>query len=184
MDSHAAITFPPLGGIQPFAVLATAAFGITATYVVFLLFRERPKPPLWGVLVLCITGVLFVVGYFTLYLKFVKQLPVPSQSTTEVVSVGYERTDFARKMGDVSDVELLRQRSADEEEIQKLWTYKSIAVARILLWLSYTLSVVSFVCLFSIAVVQHAFEELQSVAKSGGSTLADTSSVRDEDSPS
>jgi uncharacterized membrane protein YqhA len=166
MDSHAPISFPPLGGIQPFAVLATAAFGITATYVVFLLFRERPKPPLWGVVALCIAAVLFSLCYFALYLRFVRQLPVPSQSTTEVVSVGYERTEFARKLGDVSDVELLRQRSADEEEIQKLWTYRSIVVARTSLWLSYTFSVVSLVSLFSIGVVQHAFEE---AAKNGRS---------------
>jgi hypothetical protein len=174
--SEPGILFPSLGVIQAFAVLATTAFGLTATYVVFLLFGERRKPPLACVLTLYVTAIVFASCYFALCLRFVRELPVASRNTTEVVSVGYERTDFARKLGDVSDVEMLRLRSADEEEIQNLWTYKSLAVARTLLWLSYTLTVVSFVSVFSIGVMQHAFEELRSAADSGESTLPSTSS--------
>jgi len=85
---------------------------------------------------------------------------VPAANLEVPVSVGYQRTDFALQWYPRSDDwEMLHNRGPYEEQIQKLWTLRSIIVVRVFLWLSYTLALACFLAVASLAVYQHASEE-------------------------
>jgi hypothetical protein len=58
-----------------------------------------------------------------------------------------------------SDWDILRDHRPREEQIQKLWTRPSILVVRLLLWLSYTFTLVCFASIVSLAAYRHADEE-------------------------
>jgi hypothetical protein len=55
---------------------------------------------------------------------------------------------------------MLRGRALEEEEVQRLWTYKSLLVSRLTLWVFYTGFLVLLVGAFSLGVLQHALEQL------------------------
>lgn len=78
---------------------------------------------------------MFLYGWsFTSYVRNVK---IPSRDESVLVSIGGHRTEFAVKnFPDQSDLELLRQRGFEEEEIERLWTASSILLARFYLWAS------------------------------------------------
>jgi hypothetical protein len=84
---------------------------------------------------------------------------VPSTNSDVPVSVGYQRTDFAvQTYPGMSDWEMLHDRGPWEEQVQKLWTRHSIIVVRTQLWISYTLSLVCYLAVVSLAAYQHASE--------------------------
>lgn len=70
------------------------------------------------------------------------------------MSVGYDRTQFAKaNFGSDSDEDMLRARGTDDEEIKKLWTYQSLAVARLALFISYCGFILGLVAVFSLGIV-------------------------------
>lgn len=153
--------FPPLGDLQPLTALATIAVAAAATYIVFEKFRASQKARTTPVVALFLAGVLLLISYIGLHIKFVRTVPIPSQKGEVVVSVGYERTDFAKKLGDVSDIDMLKLRGPSEEEIKRLWTPRSLEVSRGLLWITYTFLVACWVSVFSIAVLRYAAEQAE-----------------------
>jgi hypothetical protein len=64
---------------------------------------------------------------------------------------------------------MLHARGTDEEEIERLWTAKSLIVARLTLYLLCTLTTLSFLFLFSFALAHDISGELAGKAKRAGS---------------
>lgn len=79
------------------------------------------------------------VAYVVCYSRFVRELP--AADGPQYVSVGFERKDFSDPhLRDASDdYELLRYRGLKDADIESLWTFPSIVIARLALLLSYLL---------------------------------------------
>lgn len=156
-DKYDGRIFPPLGQFELTAGCGVVAIGFLCTYLVFVCYRSHPYiSPLHGVSLLLTVMALLAI-YSGLNLRFVK----PGTNGT-LVSIGYDRTDFARKnYDDKTDIEMLRDYGSRELEIEKLWTYKSLAIARGLLLLTYTTIIMSFIWFFCIGALQHASEQVR-----------------------
>jgi hypothetical protein len=152
--------YPPLGDVSLIALIGTLAFGILSTYIVFVYCEssQRRLHPVAPVVLYFAAAVGFCV-LIGLYIEFVKVVPISSEKTEVTVSTGYDRTAFvssSRDLANLSDSELLHVRGPWEDQIQKLWTLNSIAVARVSLWIFYTCVLVCLVSISSFGVYQHA----------------------------
>ena len=109
--------------------------------------------------ILLIVTVLSVGVLCVLYIYFVRAVPIPSINQTALVSVGYQKTDFAARnypTTDWNDWTILQDAGPTEEKILTIWTLHSIGVARFLLWLFYTIALACIVGIASLMVYQHA----------------------------
>jgi len=147
-DSAPAYGFPPMGDVADFARLGLVCLAFLVTFLVY--FWQGGK----GALVAAaIVSFMCLCVYVALYPKFVLRIDIPSQQTAVHVSVGYERTAFAKAtFGSDSDEDMLRARGTDDEEIKKLWTYQSLTVARLALFVSYCGFILGLVAVFSIGI--------------------------------
>jgi hypothetical protein len=127
-----------------------------ATYVVYLLqgSSERAKKTL--AVSLWLSAFVGCALYLAVAIRFVRVVPIPTLQDSMMVSVGFERTPFAQALGEPSDAELLRLRGPQEEEIQKLWTFRSLILARLALWMVYCGMISAFVGIFSLGALKHA----------------------------
>jgi hypothetical protein len=157
----AAWIFPPLGGmdgIARFGLLALCLGVSVGAYFVAVVRRpSRPSRVIWVTILLAVSC---LSAYLAAYQRFVLRVEVPSRGTSVHVSVGYQRTPFAdQTFGAASDWAMLQARGTDEEEINRLWTARSIILARLALYLSCTLTTLTFLFLFSFAVAHDASEQ-------------------------
>ena len=147
-DSAPAYGFPPMGDIESLARLGLVVFAVLITFLVY--YVRGGKRSLFGV---ALVSFLSLCVYLALYSHFVLRIDIPSQKTTVHVSVGYERTAFAKAtFGSDSGEDMLRARGTDDEEIKKLWTYQSLTVARLALFVSYCGFILGLVAVFSLGV--------------------------------
>ncbi|HZW93856.1 MAG TPA: hypothetical protein VFF64_12970 [Candidatus Eremiobacteraceae bacterium] len=146
--------FPPLGGVEEVARAALVAMALAATFgVYFWTSSSAATEPRAVTVTLVVAAVLFLV-YFGLHLRFVRRVDIPALGTGAYVSIGYERTAFAKANFDsASDEDLLRSRGLDDEQVRLLWTTSSLIVARLLLYVAYCLCVLTLVVAFSLGVV-------------------------------
>jgi hypothetical protein len=158
--AFAAYLYPPLGHVQPIALAGTLIFLLVVTLVVFTSCRSAQQiSPYVSVILasLILGGMCCFIG---LYSSYVRRAPIRAEAVEVPLSVGYERTDFAKQQySQESDAEMLHDWGSSEEEIQKLWTKRSMAIIRGALWLSYTLILACVVAVVSVVVYQHATEE-------------------------
>jgi hypothetical protein len=158
-DSAAAAEYlyPPLGDFEQLSLTLTFLILVFLTYVVFeSMGRMRIK---YRVLINLAGAVVGVCALIVLYTLFVRRVPVPSTSQTVTVSVGYERTTLANRVyAGWSDWDMLHDRGPWEEQIHQLWTGRSIAIVRLLLWSSYTLTLSCLLTIVCFAVYKHARE--------------------------
>lgn len=141
--------FPPVGDVEGFARLALVVLAFLVTIAVY--FWKGDK---WLLVAAGLASFVCLCVYVALYPRFVLRIDVPSQNTLVRVSVGYDRTQFAKTtFGPDSDEDMLRARGTDDEEIKKLWTYQSLTVARLALLVSYCGFILGFVAAFSLAIV-------------------------------
>lgn len=165
-STTAGYVFPPLGDSQQIALAATVGLLFLTTFVVFACCRLARKIHPSIPAILMVGSALGVCALIALYVPYVRRVPVPAANLEVPVSIGYQRTDFALQTYPHSDDwEMLHDRGPWEEQIQKLWTQRSIIVVRLLLWGSYTLSLVCILSCVSLAVCQHAGEEPPSESK-------------------
>ena len=155
-NSVGGYAFPPLGEIDYFARFATIGFIFVATYVIYLLRNSSESSRRRLTLILWLFAFIGCALYLAAATRFVKIVPIPTLHDSIVVSVGFERTPFAKALGESSDFDLLRLRSPQEEEIQKLWTFRSLTLARLALWTFYCGVVSAFVGIFSLGALEHA----------------------------
>jgi hypothetical protein len=148
-DSASFCGFPPMGDVGTFARLGLLCLAVLVTYLVY--FWRGGK---WLLSVAALLAFLSLCAYLALYPRFVLRVDIPSLKTTTRVSVGYDRTPFAKAhFSSDSDEDMLRARGFDDEEIKKLWTYRSLIVARLVLFGSYCGFILGLVAAFSLGVV-------------------------------
>jgi len=148
-DSASVCGFPPMGDVGGFARFGLVCLAFLVTFVVY--FWGGGK---WPLVAAALVSFVCLCAYIALYPHFVLRIDVPSQKTAVRVSVGYDRTQFAKTtFGSDSDEDMLRARGTDDEEIKKLWTYQSLTVARLALLASYCGFILSLVAAFSLAIV-------------------------------
>jgi hypothetical protein len=166
-SDSAAYVFPPLGGMEGAARLGLVLLCLSVSIgVYFLATADKPKSPspvIWTTILL---AVVCLAGYLAAYQRFVRRIEVPSRETSVTVSVGYQRTQFAEQtFGSASDWAMLQARGTDEEEIEHLWTAKSVIIARLTLYLLCVLTTLSFLFLFSFALVHDIPSQLDGKTK-------------------
>jgi hypothetical protein len=148
-DKASAFGFPPMGDVGGFAGLGLVCLALLVTYLVY--FWRGGK---WPLIAAALVAFLSLCVYVALYPRFVVRVDIPSLKTATRVSVGYERTPFATEnFGSGSDEDMLRARGFDDEEIKKLWTYRSLTVARLALFASYCGFILGLVTTFSLGIV-------------------------------
>jgi hypothetical protein len=158
-SSKLASLYPPLGEMQFLPLAATFLVLFTVTLAVFVSCQSARKiHP--AVCTTSIAGV--VLGVFLLigmYVFFVRDIAVPSVNQEVLVSIGYQRTDFASKTyPNSTDWSMLHDQGPSEESIQLLWTRHSIWIVRGALWSLYTVSLACFLVVVCLGVYQHAGE--------------------------
>lgn len=148
--------FPPLGNETVPSQAFVLLLGLAVTFLVFLQQGSARLAVTRMIKVCFLLAVVFFGAYLGLHLRFVRTITVPSTHEELNVSVGYERTNFATAtFGTASDWEMLRYRGTDDEEIMKLWTTKSIYIARLALLSSYLGLVLSLIAFASLGVLLH-----------------------------
>jgi hypothetical protein len=151
--------YPPLGDFEWIAVAATLGILVITTFVVFVFCESVSKIRRSVPAVLMVILALSVCWLLALYVPYVRRVPVKAVDLEVPVSIGYNRTEFARNTYPQStDWEILQSVGPHEDQIQKLWTPRSISVVRISLWFFYTLSVSCFLSIISLAIYRHAAE--------------------------
>ncbi len=157
-EAWAQSVFPPLGAVEPYSRFASFVLAGAITLIVYTMNtssfvsskRGRSKS-MWLVFTI---AVIAVIVFFISTQAFVRGIDIHSAGKRVVVSVGYDRTEFARTtFKDDSDEEMLRARGMSEEEIWRLWTTKSIIVVRSLLFLSYLIFILSAVAFVSLSAL-------------------------------
>lgn len=143
--------FPPLGDITMPARLGVAALAVGITYISF--YGARPGKVFRRFLWIGLLSFLALVCYLLSYSHFVRKIDVPASNSSLFVSVGYERTNFAdQTFHSESDWDMLRARGTGDEEVTKLWTARSLDIARFCLISSYCGFVLPLVLIFSLGV--------------------------------
>ena len=100
-----------------------------------------------------ICALIFLVVYIGLFI-FVRKIEIPSRDTAVQITVGFERTEFAKaNFSGESDWEILRERGTDEEQLWRLWTPRSIVISRLSLYTAYCIVLLSLVAAFSWGVL-------------------------------
>jgi hypothetical protein len=161
-NAIAGYLYPPIGDSQQLTLCATFLFLLITTYVVFQYQQAASKQRVHTALVLWVGIAACVCALIALYGCFVRRIPVPVLGIAVPVSVGFERTDFARQWyPNSNDWEMLHDTGPTEDRIQDLWTLRSILAVRALLWGSYSLMLACFLAVVSLAVYQHSAEEAE-----------------------
>lgn len=156
-ENISSYVFPPLGNVDAPARIGTFALALGTTYLAFFWRALLPRNNAKRVVVAIALAFVFQCFYLLAYLRFVRTIDIPTRGTAVSVSVGYERTEFARRtFGGVSDWELLRQRGTNEEEIWGLWESRSLLLARGSLLLAYSGFVFCLVYGFSCGALYQA----------------------------
>ena len=137
--------FPPLGDVTMPARFGVACLAVAITYVCF--YNARPaKRVFQRFLWMGLISFLALACYLLSYSRFVRKVDAPASGSSFFATVGYERTGFAEQtFHEDSDWDMLRARGTDEEDLAKLWTARSLDVARfcsfcLVLWICSTLS--------------------------------------------
>lgn len=144
--------FPPL---PEFLKTASVGLSLAITFLVYFLHpatfvdskQGRIRAMGW-MLGAALVGILL---YLFAHSAFVRTIAAPGRDVSVVV--GFERTQRATDVGGGSDWELLQKRGPVVEEVEELWTPRSVYTSRALLFISYLLFLLPLVCLFSLGVL-------------------------------
>ena len=153
-DTAGKYAFPSLGDIESPARIGTVVLALAATYAAYFGRGASTRYRFRRVAGLVATAAFFLVLYLTLSFCFVRRIDIPTRGTSVFVSVGYERTEFAKTtFGSATDEEMLRQRGPDEEQVRRLWTPLSLLLARLGLLASYCGFVLALVLALSVGII-------------------------------
>lgn len=148
--------FPPLGNDTLLAQSFAVVVAIVVTYLVFIRQNIAVSKIKRTITFLILVSIVFFFGYLAAREYFVCEIYIPSIERANIVSVGYQRTDFANSVfGTATNLEMLRARGSDDEEIFRLWTKKSVYVSRSVLFLSYLGCALCLVAFASLSVLLH-----------------------------
>jgi hypothetical protein len=123
-----AYIFPPIGDSLVLASIVASGLALVSTTYGYFAVIARRKPR---------AGILFagaaicLLSYVCLAMNFVVRVDDPVSDTADYVTVGYERSAFAKSNFPSSDdVDMLMHRGTPQREIDKLWTIRSLTVIR------------------------------------------------------
>jgi hypothetical protein len=157
--------FPPLGNETVLAQAFGLFLGLAVTFLVFFQQGSTKFEVMRMIKIDFFLALVFLGAYVGVHQRFVRTIAVPSTSGELYVSVGYERTNFATAtFGTSSDWEMLRYRGTEDEEIMRLWTTKSIYIARLALLSSYLGLMLSLIAFASFGVLLHARNNVEARA--------------------
>jgi hypothetical protein len=146
--------FPPLGQMESVARIGTVAFAILATYVAFFFGSEKVRNRV--AISASLAPICFII-FVIFSSRLVRTIDIPSRGSAVTVSVGFERSEFAKSnFANDTDWEMLRQRGMSDEEIEKLWTPNSVMAGRLALLISCVGFVVASVLTLSFGVFAQA----------------------------
>jgi hypothetical protein len=129
---------PPLGSEGSF-VLPLLYVG-AALCTILLWFVKWSKVARMIALTFLGVFLVAVVAYYHVAHMYVRYVPSTATGRIYMVSVGTERTQYARdKYGDAGDVQMLHKEGWNDEETSLLWTSPSIECSRRKLWMAYFL---------------------------------------------
>ena len=147
----ASILFPPMGDATSTALAGLIVLYVATTYIAYYISGARLRIAL--MVVFTCVSLVSLFFYVTYYMESVRKIDVPSLSSSIRLSVGNERTAFAKQVfGTESDWDMLRARGTNEEEIWKLWSARSIIRARLSLFGCFCGFLLPLVLVFSLGV--------------------------------
>ena len=156
-EADLAYGFPPLGGIEDVARIFTVVLAFTATYFAFFVSATPPARNRGRLAFAMILASLSICIYLAFFICFVRRIDIPTRGVSVEVSIGWERTEFAKaNFGEDSDFDLLRKRGVSDEEISRLWTKRSLVISRLGLYITYLLFILSLVSAFSWGVLDQS----------------------------
>jgi hypothetical protein len=146
-----AYLFPALGDFTMPARLGFVLLAVAITYVSF--YGQHPSNISRKFFLLAMVSLVALFGYLVGLQHFVRKIDIPATSSTLYVSIGYERTSFANQtFGAESDWDMLRARGTSDEDVSRLWTARSLDVARLCLFTTYCVFILPLVLIFSLGV--------------------------------
>jgi hypothetical protein len=146
-----AYVFPVLGDFTMPARLGFVFLAAAITYLSF--YGQRPSNIFLKFFLLAVVSLVALCGYLVTLQHFVRKIDIPATSSTVYVSIGYERTDFASRVFSAeTDWDMLRERGTSDEEVSRLWTARSLDIARLCLFACYCGAVLPLVLIFSLGV--------------------------------
>ena len=160
--------YPPLGDYKEIWAMGTITFVVFSSIMVFHYCSHfTRKSHGVAVLVLIFVGILSFITFMCIYSRFVKVIVISDEGERLPLSIGFERTHYVlsnQELANLSDADLLSHRGYKEEQIQEIWTIKSIYIVRSSLWLSCTCFLVCWISIFSFGVYQHVATSTISMA--------------------
>jgi hypothetical protein len=146
-----AYMFPPLGGATMPARLGVVILAAVMTYIAF--YSIKPANIARRFLLVALISFVALICYLFCYQHFVRRIDVPANNGEIFVSVGYKRSDFAeRTFHSETDEEMLKARGISDEEVSRLWTPRSLDLARFLLLAAYCGFLLPVVSILSLGV--------------------------------
>jgi hypothetical protein len=147
-----AYSFPPLGNVAMIGRIGILMLGGITTLIAFT--SNPPANAFRRFLIIGICAFVSLICYFTAFAHFVRRVDIPATDTSVFVTVGYTKTEFAKNTftNSETDTEMLMNRGIDDEQIEKLWTPRSVDVSRIALFFFYSGFILPFVLIFSLGV--------------------------------
>lgn len=148
----AAYLFPVLGD---FTMAARLGFVLLAVAITYLSFHGSQHPPnvFLKFSLLAMFSFVALCCYLVAFQHFVRKIEIPATSSALYVSIGYERTDFASQtFSTETDWDMLRARGTSDEDVSRLWTARSLDVARLCLFTTYCAFLLPLVLIFSLGV--------------------------------
>ena len=146
----------PLGSADIIARVLLAVLCIAMTYLVYFFFQGQLKKARKRTLLLTLFVIPFLCAclYVVFCMCFVRNINIPALERSAYVSVGFQRTAFAKQtFGSMTDEEMLRSRGFDDEEIRRLWTPLSLILARVALFVSWSGIGLSLICGLSLGLL-------------------------------
>lgn len=158
-DSVGKYIFPPLGGFETVAGIVAFVLAVQVTFVVFYMkdaeFIQSRQRRIGRLFRLLGGSLVALLAYLMFYTTSVCTLSVADVVVTN--SIGFERTQFAKQtFVGLENCEMLKERGPYEGQVRKLWTMRSIVIARSALLVTYLICLLGTVGLTSLAVLYDA----------------------------
>jgi hypothetical protein len=133
---------PPLGSEGAFIL---PPLYVAAAICTIALWLMRSRGAANTIAVFCMALFLAAILIYAHFVHdYVRYIPSTAKNTTYMVSVGSDRTQYAKdKYGGLDDVKMLSNAGWEDEMISTLFTSASLESGRRKLWLSYFLMLVS-----------------------------------------
>jgi hypothetical protein len=149
-EGYGAYIFPPVASLEGPARIGIFAVAVVGTYLAFMTRGASPRGGRIRTVVALLFALLFIFVYLSLFHQSVRVVDIPTRNISVLVTVGRERTDFAKKNFDgQSDSDMLYATGIHDADVRELWTPDSLRNSRLSLCLAYAGVILCLVMAFS-----------------------------------